>query len=255
MKLADMTRWQAASIHLAASAAIAAAVVGAMLLLWYPQPYFAAAGGAPLLGIIVGVDVVLGPFLTLIVFDPRKKRLKWDLAAIAALQLAALAYGVAVMYQARPVYVALVRDRFYVVAANEVPAAERAKAAPAFRELPLTGPVVVATRPPADPKEADRVATASLFGASLAQFPQHYIPYATASRDAAARGKPLAALRAARPERGAAIDAFVAGAGRPESALKALPLATMAGDMTVVVDGETGEVLGVLPFAQTRGPG
>jgi len=255
MTLAGMTRWQAAPIHLVISAAIAAAVVGAMLFFWYPQPYFAAAGGTLLVAIIVGVDVVVGPLLTLIVFDPRKKSLPWDLAIIAALQLAALAYGVSVMYQARPVYVAFVRDRFQLVAANDIVDAERAKANPAFRDLPLTGPVVVATRVPQDPKEADRIATGALLGVGLAFFPQHYIPYATASRDAAARGKPLASLRAARPERGAEIDAFVAKAGKPESALRTLPLLTMQEDMTVVLDGGTGEVVGVLPFTQARVPG
>ena len=43
--------------------------------------------------LMIGVDVVIGPLLTLIVFDPKKKHLKFDLVVIAALQLAALAYG------------------------------------------------------------------------------------------------------------------------------------------------------------------
>jgi hypothetical protein len=223
-----------------------------MYLLWYPPPYFDAAGGKLLVAIIVGVDVVVGPLLTLIVFDPRKKSLKWDLAIIAALQLAALVYGVSVMYQARPVYVAFVRDRFQLVAANDIADAERAKAGPGFRELPLTGPVVVATRAPQDPKEAERVATGALIGMGLAYFPQHYIPYATAARDAATRAKPLASLRVVRPDRASEIDAFLAKAGKAESALRTLPLMTMREDMTVVLDGETGEVLGVLPFTLPR---
>jgi hypothetical protein len=253
MTLSRLTRWQAAPIHLAISATIAVVVIGAMYFLWYPQPYFAAAGGKLLVAVIVGVDVVVGPLLTLIVFDPRKKHLKWDLAVIAALQIAALAYGVSVMFEARPVYVAFVRDRFQLVAANDIADAERAKATnPAFRELPLAGPVIVGTRAPQDPKEAERIATASLLGASLGLFPQHFIPYATVARDAASRAKPLASLRAARPERGAEIDAFVARAGKPEAALKTLPLVTVREDMTVVLDGETGEVLGVLPFTLPR---
>src|SRR5262249_31768987 len=94
MNFARFTRWQAAPIHLLISAAIATAVVSSMLLLWYPRPFFAAAGGATLLVLLIGVDVVLGPLLTLVVYDPRKKTLALDLAIIAALQLAALAYGV-----------------------------------------------------------------------------------------------------------------------------------------------------------------
>jgi len=254
MTLANLTRWQAALIHLVLSAVIAAAVFGSMILLWYPPPYFEAAGGTTLIMIIVGVDVVVGPLLTLIVFDPRKKSLKWDLAIIVALQLAALAYGVFVMFQARPAYVAFVRDRFHLVAANDIPSAEQAKANPAFREAPLTGPVVVATRVPADAKEADRVATAALLGANLAYFPQHYIPYATASRDAAARAQPLSALRANRPDRATDIDRFVAKTGKPVSALRFLPLMAPYGDMSVVVDAETGDVLGVLAIPAVNAP-
>jgi hypothetical protein len=38
--------------------------------------------------LVVGIDVALGPLLTLIVFDPKKKSLIWDLAVIVALQVA-----------------------------------------------------------------------------------------------------------------------------------------------------------------------
>ena len=49
--------------------------------------------------LVVGIDVVLGPLLTLIVFHPKKKSLIWDLAVIVAVQLGALGYGVWVMAQ------------------------------------------------------------------------------------------------------------------------------------------------------------
>ena len=54
-----------------------------MLAVWYPQPYFAAMGGATLILLLIGVDVVIGPLITLIVFDPKKKSLRFDLAVIA----------------------------------------------------------------------------------------------------------------------------------------------------------------------------
>ena len=75
MKLASLNRWKAAAIHLGLSVLIAATVVTVMLLVWYPPPYFDTMGGTGLLKILVGVDVTLGPLLTLIIFDPRKKSL------------------------------------------------------------------------------------------------------------------------------------------------------------------------------------
>src|SRR3954447_14440724 len=153
MTLTRYTRWQAAPIHLLASAIIAAIVFSTMRLLWYPAPYFSAAGGAILLLLLVAVDVFIGPLLTLIVFDPRKKNLKLDLSIIVALQVAALMYGGYVMFSARPVFVAFAGDRFELVAANEISRSDLDKAALEQRSLPLAGPKLVGTRLPADPVE------------------------------------------------------------------------------------------------------
>lgn len=88
-----MTRGKAAAIHLGISALVAAAVIGLMLMLWYPPPYFEAMGGETLLMLIVGCDVIIGPLITLIIFKPHKKGLKTDLTIIGCVQVAALAYG------------------------------------------------------------------------------------------------------------------------------------------------------------------
>ncbi|MEO6565845.1 MAG: pilus assembly protein, partial [Casimicrobiaceae bacterium] len=82
MNLNSFTRWQASGLHLVLSVLIAATLVVLVLALWYPAPYFAAMGGATLLRLLIGVDVILGPLITLIIFDTRKPRLKWDLAAV-----------------------------------------------------------------------------------------------------------------------------------------------------------------------------
>jgi hypothetical protein len=239
------TRWQAASIHLAASAVIAAGVVATMLLLWYPRPYFHAAGGLTLLLLLIGVDVVVGPLLTLIVFDPRKKHLVFDLAVIAMLQFGALAYGVMIMFNARPVYVAFAGDRFELVEANAIDPANLAKASPAFRELPLTGPKIVGSRLPANPRELDDLRMATLFGVSIGTFPQHFVPYASQSRQVVAQAEPLAKLRGKHPEGAAEIDRVVGASGKTEAELRYLPLQARLGDMAVIVDGTSGAVQGV----------
>jgi hypothetical protein len=248
MTLQNLNRWQAAPIHLAISAIIAAAVFAAMLLLWYPKPYFYAAGGKTLLMLLIGVDVIIGPLLTLIVFDPRKKHLVYDLAVIAMLQVAALVYGAMIMFDARPVYVAFAGDRFELVEANAIDPEEAAKAKPDFRKLPLTGPQVVGTRLPFDPKERERLGFASMFGLSIGVFPQHYVPYTAVSRDAIAGAKPLSRLRAQHADRAADIDSWIAASGRPEASMRYLPLQARHGDMTVVIDAATGELRGVLPI-------
>jgi hypothetical protein len=245
MILERYTRWQAAPFHLGISAVVAAIVVAAMLLVWYPRPFFHAAGGLTLLVLLVGVDVVVGPLLTLIVYDPRKPHLKYDLAVIAALQIAALAYGGWIMFNARPVYVAFAGDRFELVEANAIDPRDQAKAAPAFQELPLSGPRIVGTRLPSNPDELDTLRRAAMVGGSVGVFPQHYVPYGSLSRTVVTRAQPLASLRRKHPEGAGEIDRVVSASGKPESALRYLPLAARHGDMAVVLDGTDGAVVGV----------
>ena len=248
MTLAHYTRWQAAPFHLLMSAVIATLVVTTMLFLWYPQPYFKVAGGTTLLMLLVGVDVVLGPLLTFIVFDPRKKSLKFDLAIIVVLQLAALAYGVWVMFNARPVYVAFAGDRFELVSANEISPTDLDRAAFDYRDLPLTGPQVVGTRLPSNPADVQQLMSAATLGGSIGLFPQHYVPYASIARDVVAKSQPFSRLRQKYPDRVAEIDSYIAGSKAPEASLRYVPLQSRKSDMIVVVDAANGEVRGVMAF-------
>ena len=248
MTLTSLNRWKASALHLALSAAIGTAVVTLMLAVWYPQQYFAAMGGTMLILLLIGVDVVIGPLITLVVFNPKKKSLRFDLAVIAALQLGALLYGCSVMFNARPVYNVFVVDRFEVVAANAIDEESREKAAPAFRSLPLTGPKVAAARQPDDPKRlSDIVISATKGGADLANLPDLYVPYEQFRRDAGKSAKPLAELAKRHPEGAAAIRAFVVASGRAEDSVGYLPMKARNQDMSVIVDTKSGEIIGILP--------
>jgi hypothetical protein len=79
-----MTRWKAAGTHLAISLALAALVGALLYLLWFPPPYFIAAGASTLILLLMGVDIGIGPLLTLLVFNPAKPRrlLRLDLSII-----------------------------------------------------------------------------------------------------------------------------------------------------------------------------
>jgi len=249
MTLTTLNRWKAATLHLGISAAIAATVVALMLALWYPTPYFEAMGGDTLIMILIGVDVVIGPLITLIIFDPKKKKLKFDLAVIAALQLAALVYGCSVVFEARPVYNVFVVDRFETVAANQVDAASLATVKEGeFSGLPLTGPKIIAARQPDTPQRQAEIALSAMSGgADLANLPELYVPYAQLRLDAAKSARPLAELARRQPGDAPAIRSFVAGSGRADSAIGFLPMKARNRDMAVVVDTKTGEVVGILP--------
>jgi hypothetical protein len=109
-------RLQAFAIHLLISLAVFAALLGAMWLWFFPGALFAAAGGWQGVQIIALVDLVLGPCLTLIVFNRRKPaaELRRDLTLIGLMQVVALAGGVYAAHLVRPLAVVQVFDTLYV---------------------------------------------------------------------------------------------------------------------------------------------
>jgi hypothetical protein len=251
MKLTSLNRWKAAAIHLGLSALIAATVVTIMLLVWYPPPYFSAMGGQDLLKILIGVDVTLGPLLTLIIFDPAKKSLRFDLSVIAALQIAALAYGVFVMFEARPVYTVFAVDRFDVVSANQLEAEDLAAGSPEYRELPLTGPRVVGLRPPdqaSNPDEWNKYVFSALGGKDAPQFPKYYVPYVDIADVVLKKAKPLAELAKGKPATRAIVQEFVDRSARAEGEFVFVPFVGRGDPMTAVLDARDAKIAGILPI-------
>lgn len=242
-----MSRWKAATIHLLLSVAIAIAVVIAMLFLWYPTPYFQAMGGGGLLALVVGVDVILGPLITLIIFDVNKKSLKFDLACVAFVQVVALGYGVSTMFQARPVYTVFNKDRFDVVIAADMSSAELAKVTnPLFKSLPLAGPQIVALAVPSEPKELERMV---ISGTDTRAFSQHYVSYELKAKEAAAASQTLVQKQKMSPESAEKTRAFLLKSGLDESKVGVLPMYTRNKDMTVVVERATGKILAIAPVS------
>jgi len=246
--LTSIDRWKASAIHLGISAAIGIGVVVLMLALWYPHHYFAAMGGDTLIMLLIGVDVVIGPLITLIVFDPKKKNLRFDLAVIALLQLAALVYGCSIMLRARPVYNVFVVDRFEVIAANAIDDESREKAKPAFQSLSLTGPKLAGALEPTDPKrQSDILISAAGGGNDLSNLPALFVSYDEVKAQAGRAAKPLAELVRHQPQDAPIVKSFVAASGRAEDAVGYLPMKARNRDMAVVVDRKTGDVLGIVP--------
>lgn len=115
-----MTRIKAFTIHLAISLIIFFILLYFILVQWYPAPLFTTDGGWRVIRIIAGVDLVLGPLLTLIVFKAGKPGLKFDLSLIALVQFVALTWGVWNSYTQRPAAVIYSMDSFTPVPAYQL---------------------------------------------------------------------------------------------------------------------------------------
>jgi hypothetical protein len=85
---------------------------------WYPGILFDTGNGWKAIGIIIGIDLVLGPLLTLIVFNHNKTSLKFDLWVIALVQTTALIYGTWTIHQTRPIALAFINSSFLTLYAN-----------------------------------------------------------------------------------------------------------------------------------------
>lgn len=239
-----ISRWKAAGIHLAISVGLALAVVVLLYYLWYPQPFFETSGGKFLLMVLVGVDVVLGPLITLIIFNTKKKSLKFDLTVIALIQLAALCYGVYTMYLARPVYVVFSSGQFIVVPANDTePKMLGLSTRPEFKSVPIAGPKYVFSDPPSSYKDPS-----ALLLSMVGLAPQFYAPYGEKSATATKEGKPLQELLKRKPNAQAAVDETLKQAQRNAADVVYFPMTAKTMPLTALADGKTGAILAVLPI-------
>jgi hypothetical protein len=247
----NLNRFTASLAHLAISLVIAGLVYSAVRFFWYPGTLFEIAGGLELLLLIISVDVILGPLITLIIFKPGKWGLRFDLTVVAILQAMALAYGLYAIAESRPVYMTFVKDRFDLVRAGELADEDLASAAPGFGSLSWFGYRIAGAKIPKDPREQLKLMDSAIIGSKDIQYiPRWYVPYEQVAKDAAAKAKvaPLAKLRTLNPGREAEVNAVVTKA-RPEDTLGFLPVRAGKRDMSAVVDNRTGELVALLPLA------
>lgn len=245
-----LVRIQAAGVHLAFSLIVALAAAAVVFWLWYPMPYREVSGGRELFTLIVSVDVVMGPLLTLAIFNRKKEKahLRRDLMIVALLQLAALAYGIHTVWLARPAYLVHEVNSFRVVRAVDLDPQELAKAPSQLQQLPWMGPETIGTRVPQDPMERMRAVELALAGRDIGMRPEYWKPYAEARAEVLASAKPLTELTQRHPDRAAELEVAVQRTGRSSEQLRYLPLMARQTNWVLLVDAKTADVVGYAPF-------
>jgi len=111
-------RLRASGIHLAGSSLLFVIYIYLVLVNWYPEPFFTIEGAIQVTVTLIGVDLVVGPLLTFVVYVKNKKGLKFDLSLIIITQLAFLLWGIWVTYKEHPVYTVFSIDQFHVMRAG-----------------------------------------------------------------------------------------------------------------------------------------
>lgn len=238
-----MTRWKASGFHFAISFAVLASLFAIILFRWYPPALFGMAKAGPLLAVLAGVDLVLGPLLTLIIYRPGKKGLKFDLVVIAILQAAALTFGLHTVWQSRPAYIVATTDRFHLVFANEIDAASAAEAAPEYRDAPWLGPHQVAAPLPEEPKARMEAIIEAMAGMEIQLQPSKYRPYPGPNKDPMPAAISIQdALALASADSQATLRRIAARHGNPDT-LALLPLKSTRGSAGVLVERDNGAIV------------
>lgn len=240
-----MTRWKASTIHLILSILALAAIAAILVWRWYPPGLFHVAKADKLFLIIAGVDVVIGPLLTLIVYKQGKKSLRFDLAVIALLQIAAMAYGLHTVWQSRPVYLVGATDRFQLVFANEIDREDLQYAKPEFQVLPKLSVRTIGSLPPTKGDMQAQAINSALAGKDVYLIPHFHVPYDVVASTILSRAMPAAEL-ASRLDGDDAkqVSKAIRSNGRPAAELAAVPIDSTRGSATMLLDARDGGILG-----------
>jgi hypothetical protein len=177
-------RLKAFGLHLLGSASALTFILGGLYLGWYRWPGWYLSSALHIVGIVVLVDVVIGPTLTLVVANPAKSRreLARDIGMIVAVQIVALMYGAVTLWSGRPLYYAFSVNRLETVQASDIDGAEIALA---LRQNPALAPHWY-SRPrwvwaplPDDSDQAMRIVNDATFGSGkdVVDMPRYFKPW------------------------------------------------------------------------------
>ncbi len=156
-------------LHLAASASVLTLLLGSLYLGWYRWPGWRLTDVTQVVTVLISVDLVLGPLMTLVIASNKKSRrvLSRDIGVIVAVQLCALIYGSTALWNGRPLYYAYSETILQLVQAYDISSDEAALArrqnpglAPHWYNLPrwIWAPL------PQDADESKKIVTAAITG-------------------------------------------------------------------------------------------
>ncbi|MGQ4638298.1 TfpX/TfpZ family type IV pilin accessory protein [Acinetobacter junii] len=163
--------------HLSISFLIALIAVGVIFFVWYPYPLAQAVGATQLFIMLIAIDVIVGPIMTLLIYKKDLKVFKMDLVIVVIIQMAAFLYGFYSIAQGRPAWIVFNQNKFELVRVNDQFTDNAKKIPKEFEKVSWFGPQYVSVVPSSNPKQRDDdLFMEALGGVSLAQKPERYVP-------------------------------------------------------------------------------
>lgn len=227
-------------IHLNASAMALALLTAWLLTVWYaPWPLLSIQGGLEILGLLIVVDLILGPTLTWLVFKPEKSRLMliFDVSVIVLVQLAAFSYGAWAMYNERPLFLVFMQDRFEVARADDINLEQ-------LDSSLITGNYRGARTVQVDlpSSESFEMALArSIEGQTISLLSQYYRPFPGKQKP-----EQLAVFAKKPPASPSALHDWLASRNLTTEQVLLFPVIGQNGQATAIVSRENGKLIGLL---------
>ena len=239
-------------LHLLGSLLVAVLLAGLVFGIWYPHPYREMVGGTELFLLVMAVDVVCGPLLTAVLFNPAKprKELLMDLGLVVLIQLAALAYGMYTVVQARPVYAVFEVDRIRVVTVADVDVEDWAKAKSPWNAPPWTGPELITVRSPISSEEKLASIDLAMSGKDVSVRPSFWKDWDNRTAGLMLQSsKSVPDLRKKLSgSQQALIDVAISRSGLPEGRLRSLPMTSFkTTDWIALIDSQTAKPVAYAP--------
>lgn len=235
---------RAGFFHFLVSLLVAALTAVLVFQVWYVWPLDEMVGGRTLFLLMVSVDVICGPLLTLVLWNPAKPRrhLVQDLTIVGVVQVGMLMYGVHTVAVARPVHLVFETDRFRVITAAEIDPIDLLAAPEGLRQLPWMGPTLIGIRASHDNNEFIKSLDLSLAGQEPSLRPGWWQDYKQVIPQVLQHAHPLTALDKLPPAKKIELDKAVHQAGLPAAELLWLPLIhARAMDWVIFLDKKTGQ--------------
>jgi hypothetical protein len=234
------TRWSAAAAHLVLSGLVIGTIALAAFVNLFPAGLHHAAKLDRLLGVMLMVDIVAGPLLTLILYRRGKPGLRFDLTMIALLQILFLAYGLSTLWRSRPLFLVGSQQAFALVFANEVADDAEAKAkAHHWPRFQGSGPWLVGVDL-SSPVAREEFLFAYMAGdAGPLRATSLFVPFSTL-------GKSIA-------EKARALGPDVPADGMDRNKVRSMPLMTSrTRNAVVLIDATTGAPVRVVELVKPR---
>lgn len=228
--------------HLAVSSVIAVLALLLIFGVWYPNPLDKALGVKSVLVVLLGIDVVLGPLMTLVLAKEGKKGLKFDLVVIAIMQLSALTYGIYSIDKGRPVWIAFDVNGFDVIQKHMIAQKEGDVIASGYDTFNWMGAKWVYTTPAKDDNELmERMKDDFEQGIAASARPALYQPIEKGMTNIISHSMPISALM--NFNKSEEVNKILMDYPQAD---KYLPLRTSLVHMVVLIDSHHKKIVGIV---------